>query len=169
MNRNPHFPGVQIQQYDPAWQQAFRDLNVAWLEEFFFVTEADEEQLGHPERILENGGMIFFAVLMGRPVGTVAVIPDQPGSVEIAKMGVEKASRNKGIGEKLLDHALQWAVRHGFRTIHLDTAEKLVSAIHLYERAGFVRIGGVHTHPVFKRTTFRMELGPEAFSRYRND
>ncbi len=155
-------------EYRPEWGSAFRNLNVAWLSALFSVTSEDERQLGNPAAILEKGGMIFFALAQGRPIGTVAVIPDSPSSIEVAKMGVDARYRGLGAGRALLEAALRWSVKRNFKTIHLDTAEQLVEAIRLYDRAGFLRKGDPHVHPVFKRTTFRMELAPEAFERYRS-
>ncbi|HPD54427.1 MAG: GNAT family N-acetyltransferase [Bacteroidota bacterium] len=159
---------IQVREYRPEWRSDFRNLNVSWLAALFSVTAEDERQLGNPEAILEKGGMIFFAVLEDRPIGTVAVIPDSPSSIQVAKMGVDERCRGLGAGNALLDAALRWSVSRNFTTIHLDTADQLVEAIRLYERAGFRRKGDHHVHPVFKRTTFRMELAPEALERYRS-
>jgi GNAT superfamily N-acetyltransferase len=167
MKENKQYEALQIVAYRPEFRDDFRRLNVRWLEEYFFVTSEDEAQLGQPEKILASGGMIFFALLNERAVGTVAAVPDDSGGLEIAKMGVAPELRGKGIGSLLLDRALRWAVAGNFTVIHLDTAGRLTAAIHLYERAGFSRVGPEHEHPVFRRTTFRMELSEEAIQRYR--
>ena len=45
--------------------------------------------------------------------------------------------RGRGLGKRLLDHALANARQLGFKTVILETASVLKEAITLYERHGF--------------------------------
>ena len=80
---------IQIVPYSPAYGEAFRQLNIDWLEKYFYVEPRDEEVLGNPEKyILQPGGYIFFALLDEEVVGTVALIKVSEGSYELSKMAV---------------------------------------------------------------------------------
>ncbi|MFM2136440.1 MAG: hypothetical protein RL021_1840 [Bacteroidota bacterium] len=142
----------------PGWEEQFYSINREWLEEFFSVTPADESQLLNPQRILKAGGAILFVMDGDQPVGTAALIVEQDGSVELAKMGVLKSYRGRGAGSFLMAALIDEAKRITTGVIYLETVEVLTAAIALYERTGFVRAGAPHTHPQFGRTTFRMEL-----------
>ena len=52
-------------------------------------------------------------------------------------MYLHRDHRAKGLGKRLLEHALAEARRLGFQTITLETASVLKEAIRLYERYGF--------------------------------
>lgn len=140
------------------WEAYFYSINVEWLEEFFSVTPADEDQLRHPERILQQGGSIVFLLKQEVVIGTAALVMEEGGEVQLAKMGVLKRHRGSGAGKALLQAALHRAKEMTDGMIYLETVLDLEAAIHLYEKNGFVRKGGLHTHPLFGRTTFRMEL-----------
>ena len=142
----------------PDWKEQFFDINKEWLEEFFFMTPADRDQLDHPERILDNGGAILFLMVGHVPAGTVALVKDTDGNIEIAKMGIYKSWRGKGLGDQLLQAAVVEARKLTEGIIYLETVEVLTAAIRLYEKHGFIRTGELHTHPKFGRTTFRMEF-----------
>jgi putative acetyltransferase len=142
----------------PGWEKHFYAINQEWLEDYFFVTPADHDQLSNPLRIIENGGSILLLVVDEQVVGTVAIVKEVNGDVEIAKMGILKFWRGKGLGDTLMQAAIQEAQRLSPKCIYLETVEVLQSAIALYQKFGFRRVGVPHTHPKFGRTTFRMEL-----------
>jgi GNAT superfamily N-acetyltransferase len=141
-----------------GWEQYFRAINTAWLEELFTVTPADERQLNAAPAILENGGAVLFVLKDDVPVGTAALILEKNGDVELAKMGVQKAWRGKGAGRLLMDACLEEAGALAQGVIFLETLHILEPAVRLYESVGFVKAGEEHVHPLFGRTTFRMEL-----------
>jgi GNAT superfamily N-acetyltransferase len=141
-----------------GWKELFYSINKEWLEDYFSITPADHDQLSNPQRILDAGGSILLLLVDGVPVGTVALVKESNGNVEIAKMGIYREWRGKGLGEKLLIAAIAEARKLTDGLIYLETVEVLQPAIRLYEKFGFVRTGQPHTHPKFGRTTFRMEL-----------
>ena len=85
-------------------------------------------------RFLELGPEgCFVAELDGRPVGTVATCAlDAIGW--IAMLLVDGSVRRRGIGRRLLEHAVDWLHRQGVRTVRLD-ATPLGRPI--YQRLGF--------------------------------
>ncbi|MBT8493009.1 MAG: GNAT family N-acetyltransferase, partial [Deltaproteobacteria bacterium] len=56
---------------------------------------------------------------------------------ELRKMYLDSAMRGRGLGKRLLEHALSRARELGFRVVELETAAPLESAIALYQRYGF--------------------------------
>jgi len=143
--------------YDKRFRQAFYDVNRAWIEEYFFMTEGDEEILRHPEAILSAGGEIFFALFDETVTGTCAMIR-HGNEFELAKMGVIPSVRRTGCGSLLLIKALEFARECKVERVMLETSTKLPHAIALYEKFGFVRSGNEYIHPIFGRKIFKMIL-----------
>lgn len=80
----------------------------------------------------------------GRVVGTVGLFPKGDGVVELRKMYLVKEARGRGLGRRLLAHAIEAARARGFRRIELETAGALVEAIGLYTSSGFTPIATGH-------------------------
>ena len=62
-----------------------------------------------------------------------------PQTPEIA-LGVDTAFRRQGIGRALLDRLLEMSLEHGIEQISLSVDPRN-HALHLYQSAGFVKIG----------------------------
>lgn len=148
---------MDITPYKPEYAKAFKDLNIAWLNKFFVVEPIDELVLSNPEQyILTNGGYIYFAVLNNEPVGCFAFMKDKKtNEIELTKMAVSELHQGKNIGNELLIFALEEAKKMGFSKLILYSNTKLIPAIHLYKKYGFVEIelGGA----VYKRANIKME------------
>ncbi|GAA6768015.1 hypothetical protein AAFH68_39670 [Flavobacterium sp. CGRL1] len=66
---------VEIVEYKPEYQEAFRALNVEWISNYFEMEEADYKALDNPkEYILNKGGKILVALYQNEPVGVCALI-----------------------------------------------------------------------------------------------
>ncbi|MBP6533038.1 MAG: GNAT family N-acetyltransferase [Bacteroidia bacterium] len=149
---------IRIVHFSPEHKDDFYNLNAEWLNKYYFVTNEDEVLLRNPERIIENGGMVYFALLNEEVVGTCAIIPEENNSFELIKMGVSPKAQNKGIGSLLMTACVNFVKQQNANQITLETAVPLKAAIHLYEKFGFIRTSDEYTHPVFKRVTFKMKL-----------
>ncbi|MGH8136101.1 MAG: GNAT family N-acetyltransferase [Steroidobacteraceae bacterium] len=137
---------------------AFQKLNLAWIERLFTVEEADRKVLGDPERaIIAPGGQIFFAMDVGKAIGTVAMVRYSAARYELAKMAVATTHQQRGIGEKLGAAAIAFARDAGAETVFLQTNSRLDGAIRLYERLGF-RHAPDPDPPEYARSDFYMEL-----------
>lgn len=129
---------VEVVPFRPELREDFYRLNTDWLERFFHVEEVDHRVLSDPEgEILAPGGMIFFARLGERTVGTCALILAEPGVFELSKMAVDPAAQGLGIGRKLIERAIGAFEESGASTLFLESNTKLAAAIRLYETAGF--------------------------------
>ncbi|MBL0063990.1 MAG: GNAT family N-acetyltransferase [Bacteroidetes bacterium] len=149
---------TEIVQYSEKFKGYFKSLNEEWLNKYYSITQADLEILENPERIIQEGGYVFFAVLDDVVVGTCAIVPHEVHSCELIKMGVRENYQGKGIGKLLLEKVIEQAREKGFRTMTLETASTLEVAVSLYKKIGFVQTSPEEKHPKFGRMTFKMEM-----------
>jgi ribosomal protein S18 acetylase RimI-like enzyme len=119
-------------------REHFFRLNEAWLRKYFYIEEIDRRVLSNPEtEILQNGGVILFAMLGDEVVGTCALLHESDGVYELTKMAVDEQRQGLGIGRALLEAAVAaFRQRRGSR-LFLETNSKLTPAIRLYESMHF--------------------------------
>ncbi len=136
---------VSIVPYTPAYQSAFRDLNVEWISKYFRMEEADYKALDHPgEYILDKGGHILVALYDGEPVGVCALIKmnNHDFDYELAKMAVSPKAQGKSIGWILGKAVLEKARSLGAGSVFLESNTTLKPAIQLYHKLGFQKVSG---------------------------
>ncbi|MAP55266.1 GNAT family N-acetyltransferase [Altibacter sp.] len=147
-----------IRSFKPQYKQHFYDLNVEWLETFFYVEDFDREVLRNPEHyILDPGGHIFFAIEEDRVLGTVALLKRAEGIYELTKMAVRPEERGKKIGQKLMQHCIDFAKVQQFKKLFLYSNTKLANAIYIYRKYGFIEIP-VEANSPYERSNIKMEL-----------
>ena len=73
----------------------------------------------------------------GEVIGCVGLYPIDTHCIELRKMYLRKDARGKGLGKKLLDHAVASAREMGFKRVTLETSAVLKEAIKLYTKYGF--------------------------------
>ena len=133
-----------------------KTLNLEWLKKHFRVEPKDEIVLSDPQgEIIDKGGMIFYAEYKDEIVGTVSLIKIDNTTFELSKMAVTDSVQGLGIGKKLILHCFAVAEAKGMEKLILYSNRKLLSAIHLYEKFGFVEVpleGGV-----YERADIKME------------
>ena len=136
----PH-DGLRIVPYRPEHAAAFRDLNLHWIRKYFTVEPRDARDLGDPDTyILAPGGHILIAELQGQAVGTCALMREDDGVFELAKMTVSETVRGLGVGRALGEAAIAHARAIGARRVELFTNSSLTPAIALYHALGFVDV-----------------------------
>ena len=132
---------IRIVEYESRHNGAFRDLNLAWIEEYFEVEEIDRQQLGDPEAtLIRPGGAILVAEDQEQVLGVCGLRYDSPGRYEVTKMGVRKDMRGCGIGRRLLSEMIKHASRFGAEQLFIISNTVLAPAIHLYRKLGFVEV-----------------------------
>lgn len=150
---------VQIVEYQPEYQEAFRALNEEWISTYFEMEEADYKALDNPkEYILDKGGKIFVALYNNEPLGVCALIKMNDGNYdfEMAKMAVSPKAQGKSIGWLLGQKLVDTAKELGASKIYLESNTILKPAINLYYKLGFEKVAG-HATP-YKRCNIQMEL-----------
>ena len=132
--------GLRILPFTDARAQAFHDINAQWIQAMFRLEQTDREVLEHPRaRIIDPGGDILFVEAHGLGiVGACALQKTGEAQFELTKMGVLEAARGRKAGEFLLRAVLRRAEELGAAKLYLLTNSACRSAIHLYEKLGFV-------------------------------
>lgn len=149
---------ISIIPFKAEYSARFKDLNIAWLEKYFWVEPHDEEVLGNPENyILSPGGNIFFVKEGEEIIGTVALMKIEEGIFELTKMAVTPSAQGKKIGQKLLEHTLEFARKKGWKSLIIYSNRKLENAIHIYKKYGFVEIPIGDNNP-YARGDIKMKL-----------
>ena len=93
-----------------------------------------------PEEIVEGRGGFFIAYADAKPVGCGAIRKLNADTAEIKRMFVVPEARGKGLSKQILSALEQEGRRLGVRRIVLETGDRQIEAVALYERAGFTRI-----------------------------
>jgi N-acetylglutamate synthase-like GNAT family acetyltransferase len=132
--------GLSIREYSDDLAVVFHDINAQWIAAMFHLEPTDRDVLENPRaRILDPGGDILFVEREGTGiVGTCALQKTGEGRFELTKMGVLESARGAKAGEFLLQAVLRRARELGAETLYLLTHSSCASAIHLYEKLGFV-------------------------------
>jgi DNA-binding MarR family transcriptional regulator/GNAT superfamily N-acetyltransferase len=148
---------VAIVDYQPEYKTAFKQLNEGWITQYFKMEPSDYKYLDHPEEnILDQNGVILFALHNGKPVGTCALIKTDEHTFELAKMAVSDEAKGKGIGYLLGMAAINRAKDAGAKRIYLESNTVLKPAINLYQKLGFKKITGKPSP--YERSNICMEI-----------
>lgn len=150
---------IKIIPFESQYAQDFYDLNIEWLETYFYVEDFDRDVLSNPEKyIINKDGHIFFAKLNGIVIGTVALMPTQnPLVFELTKMAVSTKFRGQYTGQKLMQHCIDFAQQSNYKALMLYSNTKLKNAIYIYRKYGFVELPLEIDSP-YKRSDIKMEL-----------
>jgi DNA-binding MarR family transcriptional regulator/N-acetylglutamate synthase-like GNAT family acetyltransferase len=148
---------VQIVDYAPAHQPAFRRLNEEWITKYFRMEENDYKALNHPqEYILDKGGYIYIALYNDEAVGACALVPMPDGGFELAKMAVSPKAQGLGIGYLIGKACIDKARALGAPRVYLESNTTLKAAINLYYKLGFRKAAGPPSP--YERANIQMEL-----------
>lgn len=132
---------ITIIDFESKHAEAFRQLNLEWLEKYGLTEEPDLLMINYPQKeIIDTGGFVFLAQSGETIVGTAALIRESPTQFELVKMAVSPAFQGKGISRLLIEKCLQTAKEAGAHRIYLQSNSQLTAAIALYEKYGFKHI-----------------------------
>ena len=150
---------LTIINFENRYAKDFYNLNIEWLQTYFYVEPYDDEVLSNPQDyIIDKGGHIFFAMLDGKVVGTVALMPTKETAVfELTKMAVSPIHRGFKIGQHLMQHCIDFATSHHYNSLMLYSNTKLENAIYIYRKYGFIEIP-VEPNSPYKRGNIKMVL-----------
>lgn len=148
----------KIISYQNDLAQHFIRLNKAWIIQHFCLEAADHQLFKDPGQIVKAGGQILFIELGEKIVGTCALIKTGKHNFELAKMAIDEAYRDRGLGRALLKAAIAEARKMGATSISLETNSKLHAAVALYKKLGFKQIPTKHTDFVRVDISMKLEL-----------
>jgi ribosomal protein S18 acetylase RimI-like enzyme len=63
--------------------------------------------------------------------------------ITVHRLAVKPTQQKQGIGQKLLDHAENYATDNGYSVIRLDAYSGNLRALRLYEKHGYTRVGQI--------------------------
>ncbi|WP_270172139.1 GNAT family N-acetyltransferase [Paenibacillus sp. SYP-B4298] len=87
-------------------------------------------------------GECYVSEMDNEIVGVYVLLPTRPETVELVNVAVTESMHGKGIGKKLVLHAIEAARSKGYKTIEIGTGNSSVGQLALYQKCGF-RIVGV--------------------------
>ncbi|WP_036153671.1 GNAT family N-acetyltransferase [Maribacter forsetii] len=149
---------LSIVPYEPKYTQNFRDLNIAWITEYFKVEEKDRELLEHSQStIIDKGGYTFIGLWNNEPVGCFALIKKKSNRFELGKMAVDKNHQGLKIGQKMLAYAIEFSKTKKWETLELYSSTKLDTALHIYKKFGFKNVH-LENNLEYLRSDIKMEL-----------
>ena len=131
---------IVIVGFNKKYSEQFFMLNKAWIEESWHLEDSDKKDLLNPDKIVLNGGQIFFALENQKAIGTVAMIKSSDDRFELAKMTVKVDFRGKGIANMLMDECLKFAKENKAKEIFLISNDSLRIARNLYDKYGFKEV-----------------------------
>ena len=131
---------IEIVLFNKKYSEQFFILNKAWIEESWHLEDSDKKDLLNPDKIVENGGQVFFALENKIAIGTVAMIKSSDDRFELAKMTVQEDFRGKGAANMLMDECLKFAKQNNSREIFLISNDSLKIARNLYDKYGFKEV-----------------------------
>ncbi|MEP2278043.1 GNAT family N-acetyltransferase [Maribacter sp.] len=149
---------LSIVPYEPKYTENFRDLNIAWITEYFKVDKKDKELLEHSQsKIIDKGGYIFIGLWNDKPVGCYALIKKETKCYELGKMAVDKKHQGLKIGQQMLAHAITFSKRKNWEILELYSSTKLDTALHIYKKFGFKNVTP-ENNLEYLRSDIKMEL-----------
>ncbi len=91
-------------------------------------------------------------------IGCIAVRKIDGSTGELKRMYVKPGNQNRGIGNGLLQKAIELARKCGYQKLRLDTLNYMFPAIRLYKQAGFYEIPAYYFNPNDTAVFFEMIL-----------
>lgn len=148
---------LKIVPYKDEYAEHFRDMNLEWLKKYFYVEDHDNEVLNNARTyILDKGGHIFFALCDNDVAGTVALMKE-PEGFELSKMAVSPQFQGMKIGQKLMQHCIDFAKDQNWNELLLYSNTKLENAIYIYRKFGFKEVVLEEDSP-YDRSNIKMVL-----------
>ncbi len=149
---------VEVVTFRDSLASDFAALNYEWIAKGYGIEPHDREILDAPrEKIIEPGGQVFFALVDGVTAGCVALENQTSEGFELVKMAVSPDFRGLGIGDRLMEACIAYAVEKGRAYLALDSNTKQAAAINLYRKHGFVEVPLDPDSP-YSRVNIRMQL-----------
>lgn len=99
----------------------------------------EKEMLSGMAELYDDLGnsQMWIAELDGQIVGDIAVIKRGKNSAQLRWFGVDTSLQGQGLGNKLLETAMNFCEQKGYTHLSLGTLDILKPARHLYTKFGF--------------------------------
>ncbi len=135
----------KIVQFKPEYRdQVIKliDQSLKWLKVIPESEEViDDEDLFRIHEVYSGRGNFWVAVKNGEVVGTVGIRDMGGDQAKLNRMFVNSDFHGLGIGQKLIEVALDYAKAQEFKEVILNTHELMTRAHRFYEKNGFRQTG----------------------------
>ena len=111
---------------------------VALLDKYLAELDGDEHAFYAQLNVLKQVNPAVVAYLNNEPVGCGAFRELEPGVVEVKRMFVQPAHRGLGVARAVLGELEKWARELKNTACVLETGQKQMEAIRLYQKSGYV-------------------------------
>ncbi|WP_106498226.1 GNAT family N-acetyltransferase [Lentibacillus sp. Marseille-P4043] len=88
-----------------------------------------------------TSGHCYVAIMEKVMMGVYVTTETNPETVEIANIAVMYGKQGRGIGKKLVKHAINNARTRGFTKIEIGTGNSSIGQLALYQKCGFRIVG----------------------------
>lgn len=120
-----------------------------WLNFSLCFQGFDKELAELPGKYAPPKGRIYIATVAENIAGCIAVRPmDEKGICEMKRLFVREEFRGQGIGRLLAERIIADARQIGYRTMRLDTLQRMETARALYTTLGFNVIPAYYDNPM---------------------
>jgi len=82
-------------------------------------------------------GLTYVAKQEDNIIGVYVILETRPKTMEIMNIAVVEHMQGKGIGKRLLKHAIEAAKEYGVSKLEVGTGNSSVSQLALYQKCGF--------------------------------
>lgn len=117
-------------------------------EKYLGMQNFDEELRNLEHKYGEPEGRLYIALVGGRVAGCIGLRKIDDSRCEMKRLYVRPEFRGAHLGEFLAKKIIDDARAIGYKELLLDTLPFLQSAIHLYEKLGFVLIDKYNDSPM---------------------
>jgi ribosomal protein S18 acetylase RimI-like enzyme len=80
---------------------------------------------------------VFITEIGTNLIGVAVLLPISSSEIEIKNIAVLPEMQGKGIGKFLLGNSFNYAIKNGFETIMIGTANSSTGQLYLYQKQGF--------------------------------
>jgi len=127
-------------------RERYRDM--PWfVEEVFGYQSLDEELKVLAAKYGPPNGRTMVVDIGGKVVGGGAYRHLSAGVCELKRLYVTDTARGLGVGRKLSNALVELARQDGYGLMRLDTGDRLVEAVAMYESMGFKHIAPYQEYP----------------------
>lgn len=148
---------MKIVENKKIYLKDFIRLNEEWIQKYFEIEQMDKDLAENPYLIIEKGGYIFSIIDDNNVIGVCALINNNNGVYELAKMAVSNQYQGRGYDSLLLETCLKKLKNINAKKVFLVSNTKLETAIGLYKKFGFDTVS-IGQHHIYKRANIEMEL-----------
>lgn len=152
---------IIIEEFKPEYQEAVKNVIntvMSALRPDYNPNDLKNAELNKINEAYTGKGRFWVAKDGNKIIGTVAIFQRSPEEANLKKLFLLKEYRGKGIGKKLLQHALDHCVKQSFKRITLITSTYAHEAQKLYHHFGFCKTDKIYD---FDKTLIQYRLAFE--------